>query len=152
MNFRRITPISNLKIWFLSSFVSSAICLGIFLTAQANGLFELLITPNGSDITWKNIVSGCFMIPLLAIIFYSLLQFFFSYHLKLLRIIGYSFTVLTFAQPAQIDGVSFGEILLLCLIHVIVAVTFVEWVVMYHKQSDGKSFQKSVLDKKQISL
>jgi hypothetical protein len=153
MNFKRITPISNLKIWFLSSIISSIFTTGLFVISQFFGLFEFIVTPAGSDLKWQNIASGAFVFPLIATVLYCLLQFVTVKHITMLRRIGYGFLACSFLLPLQLEDVTIFEKILLLVIHIIIAVVFIEWVSAFHSKPISKlSTPQVVLDKKQISL
>jgi Family of unknown function (DUF6069) len=153
MNFRRITPISNLKVWFLSSIVSSIISTTIFLISQFFGLFEFIVTPAGSDLRWQNVVSGAVTLSLIAMILYCLIQSISPQHVKVLRFIGYGFLVFSFLLPMQLEDANILEKGILMVIHIIIAVIFIEWATAFHKQDTTEvSSSHSTLDKKRISL
>jgi hypothetical protein len=133
MNFNRITLISNIKIWFLSSLISSTISSGIFLILQFFGLFEFIVTPAGSDLKWSNIASGAFMFPLVGIVIYSCLQFFTAQHLKIFRRVGYGFLIFSFLLPLQLEDASTFEKIILMVIHIIISLVFIEWLTAFHK-------------------
>jgi hypothetical protein len=153
MNFKRMTPISNLKIWFLSSLVSSIVTTGIFVVSQFFGLFEFIVTPAGSELKWQNISSGAFMFPLLATFVFSFLQCSTASHLNLLRRIGYGFLIFSFLLPLQLEDTSVLEKIILIVIHITIGVVFIEWVNAYNSKFPSKpTSPQFVIDKKRISL
>ncbi len=135
MNTKRVTILKNLRIWLLSSVVSAILCSILFFISQQFGLFNELVSPNGLPLTVMNIISASFMFPLVGTIVLSIIQLITKSWMTMFRGVGYVFMIFSFWSPTRIDDISTPEIIVLNIMHIVVAVLFIEWVISYFSKT-----------------